>query len=225
MWCSLWPVSVSSPWAEAQHQFVSSSTSGTLLLHLAVHIATFSPAPASSTNSLYSQILMQSAHSTPFQQFQVPFSVSFDPWSAPRLRSSLCVRCGSLFSGLVCSVLLAMAHYNGSFRPWLRQSHDVHEMKDIFYSRPLKVSIYSCQTVVCETLGWFSSLCFCILNVWAACGWSSSWCKLQDLFGFLQFTSETTAPGGTGITYEQYREDVIFPWLHLLLQELQEERV
>lgn len=125
LWYSLWPVSVSSPWAEAQHQFISSSTLGTLLLRLLdVHI-TFSPAPASSTKCLYSQIWIQSDHSTPFQQFQVPFPVSFDPWSAARLRSSLCVSCGSLCSGLVCSVPLAMAHYNESFSPWLRQSHDV----------------------------------------------------------------------------------------------------
>lgn len=86
---SPWPDSVSSPWAEAQHQSISSSTSGTLLLNfLDVHI-TFSLTPAFSTKCVYSQILIKSDDSTPFQQFQVPFPVSFDPWSTPRLRSSL----------------------------------------------------------------------------------------------------------------------------------------
>lgn len=34
---------------------------------------------------------------------------------------------------------------------------------------------------------------------------------------------KTIATRGTEIIYKQYRSDAIFPWLHPLLQELQEE--
>ena len=146
---------------------------------LGVHMTMFPP-------SLYCQVSLQpdvdtscqSDCSTPFQQFQVPFTCQLLIHGPHQ---------SSLHSDPLC--MSAMAHYaqalfTVSSWPWLViLSHAALgqgkammlpcQMKDIFYIPPLKVNIYSCQMVVHETLGWFSVSCFCFLYTGAACGWSS----------------------------------------------------
>lgn len=124
LWHSLWPVSVSSPWADSQHHFISSSTSGTRLPHwMDVHI-TFSPASASGTKRLYGQILMQSDHSTRFHHFRYhslsvlihgPHQVSDPPCMSGVAHYAQALFAESSWPWLI----------NEPLSPWLRQSHDV----------------------------------------------------------------------------------------------------
>lgn len=210
-WHSFCPVSLSNSWAEAQHRHRAVPPQALCFYTvLGVHITVFPPNP-----SLYCQVSLQPDVDTscqcdlsaPFQQFQVPFSCQL-------LIHGPCQ--GSLHSDPLC--MSAKAHYAQalfavSSWPWLiTLSHSVLgqgkammlpcqmmlpcKMKDIFSIPPLKVSIYSCQMIIYETLGWFSISCFCIPNTRAACGLSSPWCKLQELFGFLQFTAENYSSTG-----------------------------